>query len=144
MTLNPENKCAQLISQESKELTLKEMFDMQLSLQKNMFNRGKGIDYIDGSFKEKVDNLTTQMRNLSSEFHELLERLPWKEWKTYSDEQLAGWTSKEQELETKFEYVDMFHFFINMGLLIGITPEDLSRMYYLKNKENFDRQERGY
>lgn len=142
--LNPENKCAQLMSQESKTLTLKEMFEMQLSLQNNMLARGKGIDYINGHFKDKVDNLTIQKRNLDTEFVELIERLPFKEWKTYSPEQLDGWTSKEQELETKFEYVDMFHFFINIGLLIGITPDELSSMYYLKNKENFDRQERGY
>jgi dimeric dUTPase (all-alpha-NTP-PPase superfamily) len=142
--LNPENKCAQLMEQESKELTLKEMFEMQLSLQCNMFARGKGIDYVNGSFKEKVNDITIQFRNLNTEFVELLERLPWKEWKTYSPEQLSGWTSKEQELETKFEFVDMFHFFMNIGLLIGITPEEMTKMYYLKNKENFDRQERGY
>lgn len=144
MSLNPENKCAQLMSQPSRELTLKEMFDMQLSLQNNMFMRGKGIDYVDGTFKQKVDNLTIQKRNLDTEFVELLAMLPWKEWRSYSAEQLSGWQSEEQMLETKFEYVDMFHFFINMGLLIGITPEELSKMYYLKNKENFDRQDRGY
>jgi hypothetical protein len=103
-----------------------------------------GVDYVNGDFKEKVDNITIQKRNLDTEFVELLERLPWKEWKTYTQAELVGWISKEQELETKFEYVDMFHFFMNIGLLIGITPEELSRMYYLKNKENFDRQERGY
>jgi dimeric dUTPase (all-alpha-NTP-PPase superfamily) len=142
--LNPENKCAQLITQDSKELTLKEMFEMQLSLQKEMFRRGKGIDYVNGDFKDKVDNITIQYRNLNTEFVELLERLPFKEWKTYSQSQMVGWISKEQELETKFEYVDMWHFFMNIGLLIGITPEELTKMYYLKNKENFDRQERGY
>ena len=144
MSMNPENKCAQLMSQDSKELTLKEMFDMQLSLQKNMFARGKGIDYVNGTFKEKVDNITIQFRNLLLEFAEMEENLPFKEWKTYSPEQLAGWISEEHMLETKFEYVDMWHFFMNIGLLIGITPEEFSKMYYLKNKENFDRQERGY
>ena len=144
MSMNPENKCAQLMSQETKELSLKEMFDMQLSLQNNMLARGKGIDYINGSFASKVNELKIQKINFDSEFVELLERLPWKPWRTYTPEQLAGWTSEEQMLETKFEYVDLLHFFMNIGLLIGITPEELSRMYYLKNKENFDRQERGY
>ena len=142
--LNPENTCADLINNETKRPSLEEMFRMQLSLQNNMFERGKGIDSVNGSFKDKVDNLTIQKRNFDGEFHELLERLPWKEWKTYKPEELAGWTSREQMLETKFEFVDMFHFFMNIGLLIGITPDELSEMYYLKNKENFDRQERGY
>ncbi len=142
--INPENQCAHLTDKETKSLSLKEMFDMQLSLQLNMFERGRGVDYVNGTFKEKVDNLTIQKRNLDTEFVELIERLPWKEWKTYSAEQLSGWTSKEQELETKFEYVDMLHFFINLGLLIGISAEEVGQLYYLKNKENFDRQERGY
>lgn len=143
--LNPENQCAQLVTEEpSKSLTIKEMFEMQLSLQQNLYERGKGVSYTRGTFKEKIDNITIQKRNLDTEFVELLERLPWKEWKTYSPEQLAGWTSKEQELETKFEYIDMWHFFMNIGLLIGITPDEFAHLYYLKNKENFNRQERGY
>jgi hypothetical protein len=143
--LNPENKCAQLIKDDSiKTLTLKEMFEMQLSLQRDMFARGKGIDYDNGTFKQKVDNITVQFRNLVLEFAEMEEMLPFKEWKTYKPEHLLDWVSKEQEIETKFEYVDMFHFFMNIGLLIGITPDELSNMYYLKNKENFDRQNRGY
>ena len=145
MHLNGENTCAHLV--EGKNIappTLREMFEMQLSLQRNMFARGKGIDYENASFKDRVDQLTIQKRNLDTEFVELLERLPWKEWKTYPQESLAGFLSKEQELETKFEFVDMFHFFMNIGLLIGITPEELSTMYYLKNEENFERQKRGY
>lgn len=142
--LNPENTCAHLINNEVKVPTLKEIFDMQLSLQKNMFARGKGIDYVNGSFKEKVDNLTIQKRNFDTEFNELLIRTPFKEWKTYSETQLSGFSSKEEELEAKFEVVDAFHFFLNMALLMNMTADELSTMYYLKNKENFDRQERGY
>ena len=52
--------------------------------------------------------------------------------------------SGEELLETKFEYVDMFHFFMNIGLLLGIDGNELAELYYLKNKENFARQERGY
>lgn len=144
MTLNPENKCSQLMTQEAKELSLKEMFDMQLSLQREMFKKNKGIDFDNGSFKEKVDNLTIQKRNFDTEFNELLVRTPFKEWKTYTIEQLTGFSSKEEEIEAKFEVVDAFHFFLNIALLMGITADELSKMYYLKNKENFDRQERGY
>ena len=142
--INPENTCAHLINNEVKTTSLEEIFNMQLSLQRDMFRRGKGINFDNGTFKEKVDNLTIQKRNFDTEFNELLVRTPFKEWKTYSPEQLSGFSSKEEELEAKFEIVDAFHFFLNMALLMGITANELSRMYYLKNKENFDRQERGY
>jgi dimeric dUTPase (all-alpha-NTP-PPase superfamily) len=47
-------------------------------------------------------------------------------------------------LETWYEYADMLHFFVNIGLALGITGDDLEKLYVTKNKENFDRQNRGY
>jgi dimeric dUTPase (all-alpha-NTP-PPase superfamily) len=74
----------------------------------------------------------------------LIERVPFKTWKSYSPEQRVGFLSEEDKLETQFEYIDMFHFFMNIGLLIGIDGKTFAKLYYLKNKENFDRQNRGY
>jgi dimeric dUTPase (all-alpha-NTP-PPase superfamily) len=78
------------------------------------------------------------------EMTELLDRLPWKEWKTYTEAQKAGFLSEEDKLETYYEYIDVFHFFMNVGLALGIDGDTFEKLYITKNKENFDRQARGY
>lgn len=144
--INPENKCSHLYNQEIPRLSdsLREIFDMQKSLQKNLAVKGRGVDYDTADFKTRVDDITKQWRNLTLEFAELLERLPFKEWKTYSSDQLIEAQTKDQMLETWYEYSDMLHFFINIGLALGIDGGILERLYVTKNKENFDRQKRGY
>lgn len=142
--LNPENTCAHLVNEEVAVLpSIEEMFEMQLKLQNFLAARGKSIDYVNASFKTRVDQLTIQKRNFDTEFVELLDRLPWKEWKTYTPEQLEDLTG-DPLIETQMEFVDMFHFFMNIGLLLKIDGKTLQKLYYLKNKENFDRQIRGY
>lgn len=147
--MNPENKCSHLfkdyISATDKlKNSLTEVFEMQLSLQKHLASKGRGVDYTQSSFKVNVDDISVQWRNLTLEFAELLERLPFKEWKTYTGEQKSGVMTEEQQLEIWYEYADMFHFFMNIGLALGINGEILERLYVTKNKENFDRQKRGY
>lgn len=144
--MNPENKCAHLYNTEVPKLTnpLSSMFQLQADLQKRLAQSGRGVDYEHASFEEKVEDITRQWRNLTTEFTELLERLPFKEWKTYSEEQKADFINDEHRLEVWYEYADMFHFFMNIGLALGIDGEILERLYVTKNKENFDRQDRGY
>ena len=71
----------------------------------------------------------------------------WKYWK--ADHQLAqtltlGDLSERDLKELQMEVVDMLHFFMNFALMVGMSGSDLFNMYVAKNKENFDRQERGY
>lgn len=144
--LNPENKCSHLFDTEVKKLPepLQQIFEMQLSLQKRLAEKGRGVDYEDADYMTRVGDITTQWKNLTLEFAELLERLPHKNWKTYSLEDKVGYKSHEEMLEIWYEYSDMFHFFINIGLALGIDGDTLEKLYVTKNKENFDRQNRGY
>ncbi|SRR6266481_2161661 len=144
--LNQVNKCAQLYDQEVKKLKdpLINLFEMQLSLQKRLAETGRGVDYDVADFKTRVDDITIQWRNLTTEFSELIERLPFKEWKTYTPEQLRGKMDQETVLEVWYEYADMFHFFMNIGLALGIRGDDLEKLYVTKNAENFRRQNSGY
>lgn len=146
MSLNPENKCAHLFAQEVDltKITIEEMFKMQKGLQDNLAFKGRALDYDEAPFATRVRDVTTQWRNMNLEMAELLERLPYKEWKTYTPEQKAGFTSEEQRLEVLYEYIDVFHFFMNIGLALGIDGDTFKRLYATKNKENFDRQARGY
>jgi dimeric dUTPase (all-alpha-NTP-PPase superfamily) len=146
MSLNPENKCCHLYEQDVPKLEnpLVDMFNMQASLQRHLAEKGRAVDYDTASFKEKIDDISVQWRNMTLEFAELLERLPFKEWKEYPQERLEAFKDKEELLETYYEYIDMFHFFMNIGLALGISGEVFEKLYTTKNKENFDRQERGY
>lgn len=118
------------------------MFELQRRLQDHLARKGRAIDLDKATFTEKVREITTQWRNLTLEFAELLERLPYKEWKTYTTEQRE--LSDEEMLEVKYEYIDMFHFFLNIGLCLGVTGEEFEKLYLTKNQENFNRQNRGY
>ena len=144
--MNPENKCADLFDPNLKKLEnpVVDMFNMQRSLQDHLAAKGRALNYGTATHKEKVDDISKQWRNISLEFAELLERLPFKEWKTYSPEQLAGFKDDTDKLETYYEYIDMFHFFMNIGLALGIDGETFEKLYVTKNQENFDRQARGY
>lgn len=123
---------------------LVDIFNIQLKLQKQMAEKGRAVDYETASFLDCVQDITIQWRNLNMEMGELLERLPWKEWKSYTPEQLAGIMTDEELLEVFYEYSDVFHFFINIGLALGIDGELLEKLYVSKHQENIDRQNRGY
>jgi dimeric dUTPase (all-alpha-NTP-PPase superfamily) len=139
---NEKALCAPLYDKTIPKLSdpLREIFRLQQNLQRNLAARGKALDYDSASFTQKVAEISNQWRNLTLEFAELLERLPYKEWKSYKSLEL----SDEEMLETKYEYIDMFHFFLNIGLCLGIDGDEFERLYVTKNKENIDRQKRGY
>ncbi len=42
------------------------------------------------------------------------------------------------------DYKDFITIFLNLGLLLGFTWEQIEQAYYDKNKVNFERQEQGY
>ncbi len=144
MSVNPENKCSHLFNQkvDLSKITIEEMFKMQKSLQDHLAAKGKALDYDTASFREKVSDITIQWRNMNLEMAELIERLPFKEWKTYKTEDFQQ--TEEERLETLYEYIDIFHFFMNVGLALGIDGDTFKKLYVTKNKENFDRQARGY
>jgi hypothetical protein len=50
----------------------------------------------------------------------------------------------DEQVEAKMEMIDMFHFVLNMFIGMDMSAEDVFIYYYLKNAENFERQERDY
>jgi dimeric dUTPase (all-alpha-NTP-PPase superfamily) len=69
------------------------------------------------------------------EIMESTRETPWKPWK------------KQQQLnrmQLKEELIDEFHFFINRCIFAELTPGELIKGYFKKNKENIERQTRGY
>ena len=43
-----------------------------------------------------------------------------------------------------FEIIDILHFFMNMAISIGMTPQEMYNMYMSKNQENRRRQQNNY
>lgn len=73
--------------------------------------------------------------------------MKWKSWKGIYDELRAEpieSLSEEDRLELMFEAIDFAHFWNNVLIALDIDAETMFTLYYLKNAENFARQERGY
>ena len=121
--------------------SLKIIFNLQEALQEKL---GMMALFRNSTMKRKCDFLKDNIVMIMAEFTEMLERLPFKHWKQYPRKFVTGWASEEQRVETLFEYIDALHFFINIGLILGFTPEEVYNYYIAKNKENHKRQDRGY
>lgn len=168
------NECSQLIEGADKAQNeywdilgdekdpLQVMLDMQKSLQirlakdKPEYNRHPDDLATAG---EVVDWLRNQKDYIDDEFRELLTSLGgmsngekdasavWKPWKSQHGERretLITDLSPQDQLEIKFEMIDILHFVLNMFQVLGLTAEEIFKLYYLKNAENFARQDRGY
>ncbi len=144
------------------EQLLDEMLGMQKRLQTKLAAEKPEMNLdpnnIDTAGKT-VDWMRTQWDCMSDEFRELLTSLGgmssgeknasgvWKAWKSNNLEKRATLIkdlSPEDQLEIKFELIDIWHFFLNMNIALGMTSDEIFELYYLKNKENFERQNRGY
>ena len=109
---------------------------------------------------ELITFLKDQKEAFDDEFRELIEAVHgmsrpaserssgWKKWKGDYDKIRAEGIDEnltpEDITERDMEFVDMYHFFMNMQLALKISEEKLFVYYNLKNKENHDRQVKGY
>lgn len=109
---------------------------------------------------ELITFLKDQKEAFDDEFRELIESVHgmsrpeserssgWKKWKSDYDtiraEGVNEGLSLADQAERSFEMIDMMHFVINKLLATHISAKDLYIYYMLKNKENFERQQKGY
>lgn len=103
---------------------LSQMFDMQAALDGRIIaERG-----ISKSLDEWVTGLTIAME---SEIDEIRREVNWKWWKN----------PKEVDMNAlQGEVIDVWHFLLALSREVGLTPEDIHRLYIEKNAENHDRQ----
>lgn len=124
-----------------------------IQLQFLIYIKHKGYSLHDLTNKDVKDDIIYETRRLfddplisqyivNSNIHEalmlqlseVLEYIPWKHWKTY----------------TQFDYdncskqVSMLYDLLIQSLLVYINYQDIIKYYVIKNIENFDRQVRGY
>jgi len=81
--------------------------------------------------------------HLTQELHEMLYVLPYfKPWKNYSAMTVEEYETNMEE--ARREFIDMFHFMLNIALALNMSGKDIYDMYMEKNKENHKRQDEGY
>lgn len=98
------------------------------------------------SVSELLERVRYNLDAIHQELAELRDHLPWKPWKTYPPELLEGKLEDNQELvlEMAYELIDIQHFVNNLYLALGLTDEDVQRLYYAKYRENVRRQQEEY
>lgn len=89
---------------------------------------------------QQFTNIMTQA--LMVELCEFLQCTPWKN----PDLVPFGWkkTQTMKYRDAVEELADCLHFFVNICLAMGVSPQSLYNAYVKKNEENHVRKERGY
>lgn len=132
--------------------TLGDILNLQAETQKNVY----GYDFENMSLREVMFFWHMNEHALIDEIHEATDALGgisnggsaiWKRWKKdyskYADMKFSD-LSADDQLECKFEIVDMLHFFMNYAASIGMTSAEMYNMYMSKNEHNRERQRNGY
>jgi dimeric dUTPase (all-alpha-NTP-PPase superfamily) len=109
---------------------LEKMFELQEQL-----NARIGVHLRDLSDEEKIEWILKYSRAIQQELAELVDSVPWKWWKKqqHFDEENA-----------KVEVIDLMHFIISAGQVLGLTADDFYNAYLEKNEINHRRQDSGY
>ena len=105
---------------------LEHIFELQKALDEEIV-RNRNLEDIDTSTWIQKEVLA-----IMSELAELLDEVNFKWWKN---------PKKLDYSAIKEELVDILHFFVSMCIKVGMTPEELYRIYLAKNLENHRRQQ---
>ena len=117
---------------------LEEMMQMQ-----EAFQRRLDPDFAQMTVEQRVAFIKEHSIHLNQEVNEMLYELPYfKPWKNYRG--LTPRMENEMLEKARMELVDAWHFFMNIAIALGISPEQLYVMYMAKSKENHRRQDEGY
>jgi hypothetical protein len=133
--------------------TLGDILNLQADTQKNVY----GYKFEEMSLRELMEFWHMNTHAIVDEIHEATDALGgikdgngnaiWKKWKlaysTYKAKKFSD-LSENDQLECKFEVIDMLHFFMNYAISIGMTPSEMYNMYMSKNLENRRRQQNNY
>ena len=117
---------------------LKTIMEKQRELQTRL-----GTNFATMTPEERAAFVRDHRGYMEDEIAEALREMPYyKSWKDYS-----GMSPEKIEIQwqkVRMELVDALHFFTNLLLVAGFTAEEVCYMYLEKNKENHERQDRGY
>lgn len=107
------------------------IFDRQLRLQKDSF----GVDPAKLGEEQRIEFIRSMTLALEDELHEALAETGWKPWAS------SRHINRDAFLG---EMVDALHFWVNLCLAVGATPEEIFDKYREKAERNAKRQAEGY
>jgi hypothetical protein len=153
-------ECAHLeINNEYLELTSKGedtltfLYNMQKSIQEDVYGYDFNVIRSSiGELKKFIDWNEEAIRDEDREMQAALTGIHtypncWKPWKSKHKEAMErplDALSSEELKELRYEWIDKLHFILNEAIALDITPEMIVNYYAAKNKENRERQKRGY
>lgn len=156
---NVDNQCKDLEVEDvfsTSTNTLADLYNLQKDIQETVY----GYDFKkmqEGPLSELVKFWQWNIHAQIDEIHEGMDALGgindgignavWKPWKKANKDvpnmSFANHTEGDKK-ELKMELIDELHFLFNKMHSVGMTAEELMNYYFSKNKENRDRQQRGY
>lgn len=110
---------------------LREMLKAQRALQVGVY-AGDPSDFM---AEDRVQFIKDMVLALSDELHELLGEVGWKPWAT------SRHVNREAAVG---ELIDAWHFFMNLMIVLSVTPDELFERYMEKRQKNIQRQMDGY
>lgn len=113
-------------------------------LQEGPLNKLK--EFIDWNESAIQDELR-EMYNALGGIKDGIGNAVWKPWKkdfAKAEQMCLNDLSESDKLELMYEIIDIQHFLWNISWAVGLTPETFTNLYFAKNKENINRQKRGY
>lgn len=113
--------------------TLQRMLDAQLELQAVMPPLPSRATSDDP--QTSCEFIKDNVLGAESELHELLDETGWKPWTT-------SWHINVDAARS--EWIDVWHFMMNIANKLGMTEDMIVRMYYEKHAVNRQRQADGY
>ena len=152
---NEDNQCADLEVKDHYSEG-KDTFGMIYNKQRELQSR-LGLNYENLTLKEIAEMWMVNKHAMSDELNEMFDALggindgigsaAWKYWKQdnkKAETMTVADLSESDRLELFYEWIDGLHFYMKFALAIGMTSEDIVNLYMAKQKENINRQERGY
>ena len=118
---------------------LKQIVELQAGLQERLGRLPLARSL---NLKGKSSMIIEEVFHVNTELSEMMEHLPFKHWKNYPMKNTI--LTEERRADILEEYIDAFHFFLNIGLVLGFTAEDIYECYKMKNAKNHKRQDKGY
>jgi len=109
---------------------LEEIFSLQEQL-----NSRIGVKTAEMNEEEQVKWVLNYSRAMQQELAELVDSVPWKWWAKYQE---------FDKQNARVEVVDLFHFLVSMGQVLGMSADDIYQAYVKKNAVNHQRQDSGY
>ncbi len=151
-------QCSHLLVEDSynkSENTLKDLIDLQKTIQTDVY--GYNFEEMQEKMSTVVEFWKWNYIAIQSELMEAFDALGgiqdgigngvWKPWKkshkTIHSTKLSDLSERDLK-DLKMELIDIQHFLFNLMISVGMDAEEIFNYYVAKNKENIDRQQKGY